>query len=199
MRILNPQNNRGPTLPPHYAIFGRTKGGIFESCPRIPKLQIWLRRCWGRCLKVTLQTRAAEWNVKRAQTVSEDPIGVSGNLNKKLTTNASWCWSVCFLDFFGGGLSFNLSVAYSLSVKFVHKNPWLTVNEYIVMLSSVDPAGAKKGFPCLILCSCQLRGSWTYIERKMSAKYVLYFNKGSCFLGLIQSFSFRVAEIKLYR
>ena len=58
-------------------------GGIFKSCPRVPKLQIWLLRGWGRCLKVTLQTRAPEnfrscwWGdertVQRAQTVSEDP------------------------------------------------------------------------------------------------------------------------------
>ena len=44
----------------HYAIYGRTKGGIFKSCPRILKLQIYVRRGWGRCLKVTLQTCAPE-------------------------------------------------------------------------------------------------------------------------------------------
>ena len=60
MRIPHPQINRGPPLPPHYAIFGQTKGGIFKSCPRIPELRVWLLRGWGRCLKVTLQTCAPE-------------------------------------------------------------------------------------------------------------------------------------------
>ena len=34
--------------------------GIFKSCPRVPKLRIWLLRGWGRCLKVTLQTCVPE-------------------------------------------------------------------------------------------------------------------------------------------
>ena len=29
-----------------------------KSCPRVPKLNMWLRKGWGRCVKVTLQTRA---------------------------------------------------------------------------------------------------------------------------------------------
>ena len=72
-----------PPYPPHYAIIGRTKGGISKSCPRVPKLRVWLLRGWGRCLKVTLQTHvpknfhSCRWGdeqmVKRAQTVSKDP------------------------------------------------------------------------------------------------------------------------------
>ena len=83
MRIPHPKQNRDPSYPPHYAIFGRTKGGIFKSCPRVPKLWVWLLRGWGICLKVTLQTYAPEnfrsfcWGdeqtVKPAQTLSEDP------------------------------------------------------------------------------------------------------------------------------
>ena len=38
--------------------FAGKKVGIFQSCPRVPKLWIWLLRRWGRCLKVTLQTHA---------------------------------------------------------------------------------------------------------------------------------------------
>ena len=59
------------------------QGGIFKSCPRVPKLRIWLLRGWGTCLKVTLQTHAPEnfrlcdggtsGHIKRAQTGSEDP------------------------------------------------------------------------------------------------------------------------------
>ena len=33
IRIPPPTNLWGPTLPPHYAIFDRTKGWIFKSCP----------------------------------------------------------------------------------------------------------------------------------------------------------------------
>ena len=29
----------------------------FKSCLTVPKLWIWVLSCWGRCLKVTLQTR----------------------------------------------------------------------------------------------------------------------------------------------
>ena len=60
----------------------------FKSCPRVPKLRIWLLRGWGRCLKVTLQTQAPEnfrsrrWGPSGGSCVrrpgSEDPIGVSG-------------------------------------------------------------------------------------------------------------------------
>ena len=35
------QTNWEP-LPPHYAVLGWTKGGIFKSCPRVPKLRICL-------------------------------------------------------------------------------------------------------------------------------------------------------------
>jgi hypothetical protein len=30
----------GPPLPPHYDIFGRTRGGILKSCHIVPKLRI---------------------------------------------------------------------------------------------------------------------------------------------------------------
>ena len=33
MKIPHPQKNQGPPYPPYYAIFGRTKGVIFKSCP----------------------------------------------------------------------------------------------------------------------------------------------------------------------
>ena len=42
------------------------KGGIFKSCPRVPKLQMLLLRGWGRCFKVSLQTCAAEKNSAHA-------------------------------------------------------------------------------------------------------------------------------------
>ena len=41
-----------------WTILVRSK--CFKSCPRVPKLQIWLLRGWGRCLKVTPQTFALE-------------------------------------------------------------------------------------------------------------------------------------------
>ena len=56
MRIPHPKTIGDPPYPPHYAINGRTKGCIFKSCPRVPKLEIWLLRGLGRSLKVTLQT-----------------------------------------------------------------------------------------------------------------------------------------------
>ena len=37
------------TLPPHCAKFGRTKGWIFNICPRIPKLLVWLLTGWKVC------------------------------------------------------------------------------------------------------------------------------------------------------
>ena len=43
-------------LSPQYAIFGRTKGGIFKSCPRVLKLWVFLL---GRCLKVSLHQQIA--------------------------------------------------------------------------------------------------------------------------------------------
>ena len=51
---------QGPPLTPALCEFWAEKGGILKSCPRVPKLKIWLRRGWGRCLNVTLQTRAPE-------------------------------------------------------------------------------------------------------------------------------------------
>ena len=41
MRIPHPKKNGRPS-PLHYAIFGRTNGGIFKNCPRVLKLGIWL-------------------------------------------------------------------------------------------------------------------------------------------------------------
>ena len=56
---------------------------FFKSCPMLLKLRIWLLKGWGRCLKVTLQTRAPEnfrsrrWGLSRWYCVrkpgSEDP------------------------------------------------------------------------------------------------------------------------------
>ena len=61
------------SFPQQYAIFDRTKVGIFQSCPRLPKLWVQLR-----CLKVSLHIRLEKTNsvhlecgmsddVKRAQ------------------------------------------------------------------------------------------------------------------------------------
>jgi hypothetical protein len=58
MRIPHPKKKWEPPLLPAYAIIGRTKGGIFKSCPNVPKLRLSFLRGWGRCLKVTLQTCA---------------------------------------------------------------------------------------------------------------------------------------------
>jgi hypothetical protein len=37
------------------------KGGIFEICPRVSELWVQLLTAWVSCLKVTLQTQAAEF------------------------------------------------------------------------------------------------------------------------------------------
>jgi hypothetical protein len=60
MRIPHPKKIGAPPPPPHYAIIGRTEGGISKSWPRVPKLLIWVLRGWGRCLKLTLRTRTPE-------------------------------------------------------------------------------------------------------------------------------------------
>jgi hypothetical protein len=90
-QILGFQYKKKLGTPPAPALWNiwADRGGILKSCPRVPKLRIWLLSGWGRCLKVTLQTCAAEnfrscrWGdertVKRAQKVSEAPIGASGN------------------------------------------------------------------------------------------------------------------------
>ena len=45
----------------------------FKSCPRVPKLRIWLLRGWGRCLKVTLQTRElCRWQANIVTTIFVD-------------------------------------------------------------------------------------------------------------------------------
>ena len=49
-----------PPLPPALCYIWADKGGIFKSCPRVPKLRILILRGWGRCLNVTLQTRSLE-------------------------------------------------------------------------------------------------------------------------------------------
>ena len=76
--------------PLHYALFGRTRGVIGKSCPRILKLCICFLRGWGRCLKLILQTCAPKkfrscrwgWGECRAcaDTGGRIPIGVSKNL-----------------------------------------------------------------------------------------------------------------------
>ena len=52
MSIPHPQKIGDPPYPPHFAIFGRTKGGIFKSCPRKTSGKTY-EGC-GRCLKATL-------------------------------------------------------------------------------------------------------------------------------------------------
>jgi hypothetical protein len=59
------------------------KGGNFKSCSRDEQLRIQLLSGWGKCLKVTLQTRTAEnfrlrqlvaeWRVLRVQTRKRGP------------------------------------------------------------------------------------------------------------------------------
>ena len=43
----------------HIPVVSLERGGVINCTPRVPKLRIWLLRCWGRCLKV---------RVSRAQT-----------------------------------------------------------------------------------------------------------------------------------
>ena len=52
---------------------------------KLKNWKIWLMRCWGRCLKVTLQTHAPEnfrscWSSVRRRW-ARTPIGVSGIIN----------------------------------------------------------------------------------------------------------------------
>ena len=78
----------------------------FKICPRVPKLQIWLLRGWGRCLNVTLQTRAPEnfrscrWGdertAKRAQTGSEDPHRRERKFSSNILTT---CICSCMLPY----------------------------------------------------------------------------------------------------
>ena len=60
IRISIQQKFGDPPLPPALCNFWVENGGILKSCARVPKLWIWLRRGWGRCLNVTLQTRVPE-------------------------------------------------------------------------------------------------------------------------------------------
>jgi hypothetical protein len=46
--------------PPHYAIFGRKKEGIFKSCPRVLKLWILLQRGLGEMFEGDSADRCAE-------------------------------------------------------------------------------------------------------------------------------------------
>ena len=48
-----PFSKRCSAWTPDNVIFGWTDVGNFKSCPRFPKLWIWLLGCWGICLKVT--------------------------------------------------------------------------------------------------------------------------------------------------
>ena len=56
---FQPKKNQGRRVPTLWH-FCEEKGGILKSCPRVPKLQILFLRGWGRCLKVTQQTRAQQ-------------------------------------------------------------------------------------------------------------------------------------------
>jgi hypothetical protein len=80
---FQPKKKFGDPPTPRIMRFLGGKEVYLKSCPRVPKLKIWIRRSWGRCLKVTLQTCALEnfrlcrWGyertVKREQAVKEDP------------------------------------------------------------------------------------------------------------------------------
>jgi hypothetical protein len=86
---------------------------IFEICPRVPKLQIWLLRGWGRCLKVTLQTCAPEISAHVDRGTSgpssvrrrgaRTPIGVSGNLFKLTMQNFYLSNGLQVLNNYGAG------------------------------------------------------------------------------------------------
>ena len=95
-----PNSQKKGLQPPfqlHYDIFGRTKGVIFKSCPRVPELCVWLLRleemfkgdfadmcaanfCWCQW--------GAEWRVQ-CRPGREDPHGASRNLQHFLVINHS--------------------------------------------------------------------------------------------------------------